>query len=76
MLFGETGGAARAIGVLKKLPQEVVGVSGSGGMRYPLPSAMIAEMVAGFQIDLTEDRLYTQWDEGRDLTSRQRDEKG
>lgn len=76
MLFGETGGAARAIGVLEKLPQEVVGVSGSGGMRYPLPSAMIAEMVAGFQIDLTEDRLYTQWDEGRDLTSRQRDEKG
>lgn len=76
MLFGETGGAARAIGVLQKLPQEVVGVSGSGGMRYPLPSAMIAEMVAGFQIDLTEDRLYTQWDEGRDLTSRQRDEKG
>lgn len=76
MLFGETGGAKRAIGVLEKLPQEVVGVSGSGGMRYPLPSAMIAEMVAGIQIDLTEDRICTQWDEGRDLTSGQKGENG
>ena len=76
MLFGETGGAKRAIGVLEKLPQEVVGVSGSGGMRYPLPSAMIAEMVTGLQVDLTEDRIYTQWSEGRDLTSGQKGENG
>ncbi len=76
MLFGDTGGARRAIGVLEKLPQEVTGVNGSMGVRYPLPSVMIADMVAGLQIDLTRNRVCTQWDEGRDRTAMQKGENG